>query len=108
MEKNSYNPSNEILGQIRISVNPRCVQDGSTWRVLGNWLSLTERMSEVDAINLAKRLVKNGVAVIVAPQYTSNNEGIPNPSPSGKVCFWEWRSFNGGDFEFVLFEFGSW
>lgn len=97
-----YKPSSKILGDIRISVNPRCSQDGS--RVLGNWLSLTERMSEEAAIELAQGLLKNGVAVCVVPQYTSRNDGIPNPSPTGKWCYWEWRSVNGGDFQFVLFE----
>lgn len=98
-----YKPSSKILGNIRISVNPRCSRDGS--RVLGNWLTLTETISETAAIELAQNLIKNGVAVCVAPIYTSNHEGIPNPSPTGNRCYWEWRSINGGDFEFVLFEY---
>ena len=99
-----YTPSNEILGKIRISVNSQCKPDGSG--VFGNWLSLTEEMSESNAISIAKNLIKNGVAVCVIPQYTNSNtrKPITNPSPTGKSCFWEWRSFNGSDFEFCLFE----
>lgn len=101
-----YQPSPQVLGKVRISVNPQCKPDGSG--VFGNWLSLTEEMSEANAIRIAKNLIKNGCAVLVTPQYVSSSEtcknaGI-NPSINNKDCYWEWRSFNGGEFEFVLFE----
>lgn len=100
----TYIPSDKVLGKVKISVNPQCKKDGSG--VYGNWMSNTEEMSEVTAIAIARNLIKQGCAVCVTPQYTSNLVNFPNPSPTGKWCYWEWRSFNGGDFEFVLFEVG--
>lgn len=104
----TYFPSTKILGKVKISVNSRCNKDGSG--VYGNWLSNTEEMSEDRALKIAQNLIKQGCAVIVAPVYTNSNEKVVengiNPSPTGKSCFWEWRSFNGGEFEFVLFEVG--
>lgn len=101
-----YKPSTETLGKVKISVNPQCKPDGSG--VYGNWLSNTETMSEATAISIAKNLIKQGVAVLVVPQYVISSEAvrnkIQNPSETNKECFWEWRSFNGSDFEFVLFE----
>ena len=105
----TYFPSDKVLGKVKISVNPQCSKDGM--RVFGNWLSNTEEMSETQALGIAQNLIKQGCAVIVAPIYTNKNEKVVqegiNPHPTAKIsCFWEWRSYNGGEFEFVLFEVG--
>lgn len=106
----TYFPSDKILGKVKISVNPQCAPyENGGFKVLGNWLSNTEEMSEKYALKIAQNLIKQGCAVI-APVYTNSNEKVAkegvNPSPTGRSCYWEWRSFNGGDFEFVLFEVG--
>ncbi len=48
---------------------------------------------EANALREAKPFCHNGLCVIVRPRYNHGNS----------LCYKEWRSFNGGEFEKVVF-----
>jgi hypothetical protein len=100
-----YQPSNERLGKVKISVNSQVYHDSNGIAVSGNFLSNTEEMSESNAIRIMRPFIGKGFAVLVVPQYTSENEGKPNPNPNGKKCYWEWRSIDGEPFRLCIFEY---